>query len=142
MKSKLTGLASAAILLLSPVMGAFNAVAPVTKVQASSNWDYDTNNPSLGEYDQLLQNAGPSDGIVDWYPARNAVGTNPTGQDLVKQLIELSIATNKVNSNARSVLFNDTTGTNNQSGYEETYKKYRLAYGFIAQLLDLSLIHI
>ncbi|BDR57488.1 hypothetical protein [Xylocopilactobacillus apis] len=87
-----------------------------------------------------MQNAGPSDGIVDWYPAKDALGDNPTGQELVKELIDLSIATNDSSSNARKVLFNDTVGNLNdiRSEYKTTYDKYPVALGFIAQILNFN----
>ncbi|BDR56836.1 immunoglobulin-like domain-containing protein [Xylocopilactobacillus apis] len=136
MKFKIAGLSSIALLLLSPISTAMTATA--VPVHAENNWDYDVDNPSLGDYDQLLQNAGPTDGVVDWYPTKNALGANPTAQKVVQQLIDLSLATNDKNSNARKVLFNDTTGSNNKSGYKETYDKYSVALGFIAQILDFN----
>ncbi|BDR55458.1 immunoglobulin-like domain-containing protein [Xylocopilactobacillus apis] len=138
MKLKLTGLVGTAILLLSPVANAMTAVEKAAPVQADNNWDYDVDNPGLGYYDQLLQNAGPSDGMVDWYPAKDTLSNYPTGQKLVKQLIELSIATNDSNSNARKVLFNDTNGNNTNATYRDTYNKYSVALGFIAQILDFN----
>ncbi|BDR56835.1 immunoglobulin-like domain-containing protein [Xylocopilactobacillus apis] len=138
MNLKLTGLASTGLLLLSPISSAMTAVTPVVSVHAENNWDYDVDNPSLGDYDQLLQNAGPNDGVVDWYPTMNALGENPTAQKVVRQLIDLSIATNDKDSNARKVLFNDTTGNNDKAGYKETYDKYNVALGFIAQILDFN----
>lgn len=139
MKYKLAGLASAALLLMAPISGAVSVGANPTQPNPKS-WDYDTAKPGLGEYDQLLQNAGPTDGQVDWYPAEHfASSKNIRPSLLVKQLIELSIATNEANSKARNVLFNDTTGTNNsRPGYEDVYQKYNLAFGFIAQLLDFN----
>ena len=139
MKYKLAGLASAALLLMAPISGAVSVGANPTQPNPKS-WDYDTAKPGLGEYDQLLQNAGPTDGQVDWYPAEHfASSQNIRPSLLVKQLIELSIATNEANSKARNVLFNDTTGTNNsRPGYEDVYQKYNLAFGFIAQLLDFN----
>lgn len=135
MKSKLTSLASIALLLLSPIMSAMFSLVPV---HAENNWDYDIDDPELGDYDKLLQNAGPSDGIVDWYPTKDAISDHPTGQKLVQQLIELSIATNDKDSNARKVLFNDTTGNNSNANYRDTYAKYSVALGFIAQILDFN----
>ena len=139
MKYKLASLASAALLLMAPISGAVSVGANPTQPNPKS-WDYDTAKPGLGEYDQLLQNAGPTDGQVDWYPAEHfASSKNIRPSLLVKQLIELSIATNEANSKARNVLFNDTTGTNNSlPGYEDVYQKYNLAFGFIAQLLDFN----
>ncbi len=139
MKYKLASLASAALLLMAPISGAVSVGANPTQPNPKS-WDYDTAKPGLGEYDQLLQNAGPTDGQVDWYPAEHfASSKNIRPSLLVKQLIELSIATNEANSKARNVLFNDTTGTNNsRPGYEDVYQKYNLAFGFIAQLLDFN----
>lgn len=133
MKSKLTGLASAAILLLSPVMGAFNAVAPVTKVQASSNWDYDTNNPSLGEYDQLLQNAGPAGSDVtigDTYPAQN---TDDASAEKILKLAVMynnpeSNVKNKENGNAVKSRFTDSGKDVNGEGDDGTgYKLVSIA---------------
>lgn len=139
MKYKLAGLASTALLLMAPISGAVSVWANPTQPNPKS-WDYDTAKPGLSEYDQLLQNAGPTDGQVDWYPAEHfASSKNIRPSLLVKQLIELSIATNEANSKARNVLFNDTTGTNNsRPGYEDVYQKYNLAFGFIAQLLDFN----
>ncbi|MGL5884779.1 MAG: hypothetical protein ACRCY2_01920, partial [Bombilactobacillus sp.] len=149
MKYKLAGLASTALLLMAPISGAVSVWANPTQPNPTQpnptqpnpkSWDYDTAEPGLGEYDQLLQNAGPTDGQVDWYPAEHfASSKNIRPSLLVKQLIELSIATNEANSKARNVLFNNTTGTNNsRPGYEEVYQKYNLAFGFIAQLLDFN----
>lgn len=139
MKYKLAGLASTALLLMAPISGAVSVWANPTQPNPKS-WDYDTAKPVLSEYDQLLQNAGPTDGQVDWYPAEHfASSKNIRPSLLVKQLIELSIATNEANSKARNVLFNDTTGANNsRPGYEDVYQKYNLAFGFIAQLLDFN----
>ncbi|BDR56841.1 immunoglobulin-like domain-containing protein [Xylocopilactobacillus apis] len=138
MKLKLTGLAGTALLLLSPVASAMSAVTQAVPVQADNTWDYDVDDPGLGDYDQLLQNAGPSDGIVDWYPTKEALGENPSAQVLVRQLIDLSIATNDKDSDARKVLFNDTTGNNANASYKDTYNKYSVALGFIAQILDFN----
>ncbi|MGL5885248.1 MAG: hypothetical protein ACRCY2_04420, partial [Bombilactobacillus sp.] len=138
MKFKVAGLVSSALLLFSPLSGALTAIVKPSLVQAETNSMGDVPNSGLSEYDKLLQNAGPSDGMVDWYPTKNAVSLNPTAQDIVKQLIDLSNATNDVNSVASSVLFDDTTGMNHQKGYEATYKKYQLAFGFIAQLLSFN----
>ncbi|BDR56846.1 immunoglobulin-like domain-containing protein [Xylocopilactobacillus apis] len=138
MKFKLTGLAGTALLLLSPVASAMSAVTQAVPVQADNTWDYDVDEPGLGDYDQLLQNAGPSDGIVDWYPTKDAMSENPTGQKLLKQLIDLSIATNDKDSDARKILFNDTTGNNANASYKDTYNKYSVALGFIAQILNFN----
>ncbi|BDR57529.1 immunoglobulin-like domain-containing protein [Xylocopilactobacillus apis] len=140
MKFKIAGLASTALLLISPIAGAMTSVANANTVHADNNWDYDVDNPGLGSYDALLQNAGPTDGIVDWYPTKAAVGENPTPQDLVQNLIDLSIATNDATSNARKVLFNDTTGSYNGTHpeYADTFDKYGLALGFIAQILNMN----
>ncbi|BDR59698.1 immunoglobulin-like domain-containing protein [Xylocopilactobacillus apicola] len=139
-KFKFAGLASTALLLLSPVAGAFTGVAQAITVHADdSSWDYDVDNPGLGQYDKLLQNAGPSDGQVDWYPAEHfASSSNIRASKLVQQLIDLSIATNDASSNARHVLFNDTKGGNPTAGYDKTYEKYKLALGFIAQILAFN----
>ncbi|BDR55862.1 immunoglobulin-like domain-containing protein [Xylocopilactobacillus apis] len=134
MKLKLTGLAGTTLLLLSPITSAFTAITPVP-VKADNNWDYDLEAPGLSEYDRLLQNAGPSDGIVDWHPTKDALSDHPTGQLLVKQLIDLSIATNDSSSNARKILFNDTMGNNIDESYKD---KYGVALGFIAQILNFN----
>ncbi|BDR57527.1 immunoglobulin-like domain-containing protein [Xylocopilactobacillus apis] len=140
MKFKIAGLASTALLLLSPVAGAMSAVANANTVHAVNNWDYDVDNPGVSSYDALLQNAGPVDGIVDWYPTKGALGENPSAQKLVKQLIDLSIATNDSSSNARKILFSDTTGSLNtiRPEYKDTYNNYELAFGFIAQILNMN----
>ncbi|MGL5900484.1 MAG: hypothetical protein ACRCZW_12645, partial [Lactobacillaceae bacterium] len=140
MKFKIGVLVSSAIMLVSPLSGAVAVLAESNSIKTNSAWDYDTANPGLGEYDQLLQNAGPTDGQVDWYPAEHfASSKNIRPSLLVKQLIELSIATTDSKSKARNVLFNNTTGTNNSlPGYKEVYQKYNLAFGFIAQLLDFN----
>ncbi|BDR55452.1 immunoglobulin-like domain-containing protein [Xylocopilactobacillus apis] len=136
-KFKFAGVASTALLLLSPISSAFTAAAQAVNVHADgNNWDYDVDNPNLSEYDQLLQNAGPSDGSVDWYPAqRFASSKNINASLLVKQLVDLSIATNDSTSDARKILFNDTTGDNANQSYKDTYDKYNLALGFISQIL-------
>ncbi|BDR56649.1 hypothetical protein [Xylocopilactobacillus apis] len=71
MKLKLAGPTSTALLLLAPISSAMTEVITLQPVQAENNWDYDVDNPALSDYDQLLQNAGPTDGIVDWYPNMN-----------------------------------------------------------------------
>ncbi|BDR55511.1 immunoglobulin-like domain-containing protein [Xylocopilactobacillus apis] len=133
MKHKLTNVVSSALLMLSPIT---SAVTSTQVVKADVNWDYDVESPGLGDYDKLLQNAGPSDGTVDWYPAKNGASTNASAQEVVKQLIDLSIATNDKDSEARKALFNDTTGSNDK--YKEVYDKYSLAFGLIAQILDFN----
>lgn len=138
MKLKVAGLVSSALLLFSPLSGALAAIIKPNLVHAEINSMGDVPNSGLSEYDKLLQNAGPNDGMVDWYPTKNAVSLNPAAQDIVKQLIDLSNATNDINSVASSVLFDGTTGMNHQKGYEVTYKKYQLAFGFIAQLLSFN----
>ncbi|MCT6892466.1 MAG: hypothetical protein M3Z38_00005, partial [Bombilactobacillus mellifer] len=65
MKFKILNLLSTVLLLVSSLSGGLTVMAEPKQVKPYSTWDYDTNNPSLSEYDQLLQNAGPSDGIVD-----------------------------------------------------------------------------
>lgn len=137
MKTKIAGLASTVLLLLTPISGAFSAIAESRMVQASTPWDYDTENPGLSEYDQLLQNAGPSDGQIDWYPAEHfASSKNIRPSLLVKQLIDLSIATNDATSKESKVLFSGTNGSSANDA--KVYEKYNLAYSFIAQLLSFN----
>ncbi|WP_287859774.1 hypothetical protein, partial [Lactobacillus sp.] len=125
--------------MLPPIAGACTSVTQLTSVHAEKTWDYDTDQPGLGKYDTLLQNAGPSDMQVDWYPAERFASSNSIrASQLVKQLIELSIATNDSSSIARHVLFNNTTGNNSKPGYKEIYDKYNLALGFIAQILNFN----
>ncbi|BDR59699.1 immunoglobulin-like domain-containing protein [Xylocopilactobacillus apicola] len=139
MKSKFLNIAGTLLLMATPFTESMVATeASVKAAKSSYSWDYDVDEPELGAYDRLLQNAGPSDGIVDWYPTKNALGAKPSAQTVVKQLIDLSIATNDGTSNARNVLFNNTTGHNPKDGYRETYNKYSVALGFIAQLLAFN----
>lgn len=135
-KLKITGIFSTVLLLASPLTSTFTAFYQTEQVQASNVWDRETDPSNSNDYDQLLQNAGPADAIVDWYPTKDALGPDPSGQDLVKQLIDLSIATNDSTSITRKILFNDTTGSNSNASYRDVYDKYNLAFGFIAQILN------
>lgn len=138
MKLKVLNFFSLLGLLLAPITGVFSVLDKPNVTKAESSWDYDTANPALGTYDKLLQAAGPRDGVVDWYPAKDALGNHPRGQELVKQLLQLSQETNSGGSNVGTVLFSDTCGDNRRPDYEATYQRYQLAFGFIAQILNLD----
>ena len=112
MKFKIAVLINSALLLGSPLAKVLTAVAQPQVVQAAvpGNKGSFSADLGLGEYDQLLQHAGPSDGMVDWYPTRDALGLYPKAQELVKQLISLSQATGDNSAKVGKALFNNTNG--------------------------------
>ena len=138
MKFKIAGLLSSVLLLGSPLAKGLTLVAQPQVVQASVPGNKRSISADLGEYDQLLQNAGPSDGMVDWYPTRDALGLHPKAQELVKQLISLSQATGDSSAKVGKALFNNTNGASQDPDEAAIYQKYRLAFGFIAQLLSFN----
>ena len=140
MKFKIAVFINSALLLGSPLAKVLTAVAQPQVVQAAvpGNKRSISADFGLSEYDQLFQHAGPSDGMVDWYPTRDALGLYPKAQELVKQLISLSQATGDNSAKVGKALFNNTNGASEDPDDAAIYQKYRLAFGFIAQILSFN----